>query len=134
MKIGKVIFDKLSNDSTLNSLGYSTNIYPTMAQQGVDFPYITYSVVDDDPIMSKSTSAGSLADIDEKKIEINIFSESYSNIVDASVAIIKSLNRFKGTNNSVVVDSINYDDTNDNFDQTRAVYIRTLDFITRVKN
>ncbi len=134
MKIGKVIFDKLSNDSTLNSLGYSTNIYPTMAQQGVDFPYITYSVVDDEPIMSKSTSAGSLADIDEKKIEINIFSESYSNIVDASVAIIKSLNRFKGTNNSVVVDSINYDDTNDNFDQTRAVYIRTLDFITRVKN
>ena len=70
----------------------------------------------------------------KKKIEINIFSESYSNIVDASVAIIKSLNRFKGTNNSVVVDSINYDDTNDNFDQTRAVYIRTLDFITRVKN
>ena len=134
MKIGKVIFDKLSNDSTLNSLGYSTNIYPAMAQQGVDFPYITYSVVDDEPIMSKSTSAGSLADIDEKKIEINIFSESYSNIVDASVAIIKSLNRFKGTNNSVVVDSINYDDTNDNFDQTRAVYIRTLDFITRVKN
>ena len=67
MKIGKVIFDKLSNDSTLNSLGYSTNIYPTMAQQGVDFPYITYSVVDDEPIMSKSTSAGSLADIDEKK-------------------------------------------------------------------
>ena len=134
MKIRKVIFDKLSNDSTLNSLGYSTNIYPTMAQQGVDFPYITYSVVDDEPIMSKSTSAGSLADIDEKKIEINIFSESYSNIVDASVAIIKSLNRFKGTNNSVVVDSINYDDTNDNFDQTRAVYIRTLDFITRVKN
>ena len=134
MKIGKVIFDKLSNDSTLNSLGYSTNIYPTMSQQGVDFPYITYSVVDDEPIMSKSNSAGSLADIDEKKIEINIFSESYSNIVDASVAIIKSLNRFKGTNNSVVVDSINYDDTNDNFDQTRAVYIRTLDFITRVKN
>tara|TARA_Y100001973_G_C5164316_1_gene315240 strand:+ start:896 stop:1300 length:405 start_codon:yes stop_codon:yes gene_type:complete len=134
MKIGKVIFDKLSNDSSLNGLGYASNIYPAKAQQGTAYPYIVYKIDMDDPVSSKSTSAGSLPEINQMHVEIEIYNARYDNIVDSADAVIKALNRFSGTNSSVLVDTIQYLDTDDDYDKDEDVYIRTITFRTRVKN
>jgi len=122
--IGKVIHDLL--DQLV-----SDKVYPIVAPQGAALPFITYQVIDkSDPWDTK----GADSDADLARVQINIFTTTYSaaNTLAASVRAI--LDFYTGTNNSVVVDRIRFASEYDLGEGLENYYRISQDYMIRIKN
>ena len=122
--IGKVIHDLL--DQLV-----SDKVYPIVAPQGAALPFITYQVIDkSDPWDTK----GADSDADLARVQINIFTTTYSaaNTLAASVRAI--LDFYTGTNNSVVVDRIRFASEYDLVEGLENYYRISQDYMIRIKN
>ena len=122
--IGKVIHDLL--DQLV-----SDKVYPIVAPQGAALPFITYQVIDkSDPWDTK----GADSDADLARVQINIFTTTYSaaNTLAASVRAI--LDFYTGTNNSVVVDRIRFAAEYDLGEDLENYYRISQDYMIRIKN
>ena len=122
--IGKVIHDLLDQLVT-------DKVYPIVAPQGAALPFITYQVIDkSDPWDTK----GADSDADLARVQINIFTTTYSaaNTLAASVRAI--LDFYTGTNNSVVVDRIRFASEYDLGEDLENYYRISQDYMIRIKN
>ena len=122
--IGKVIHDLLDQLVT-------DKVYPIVAPQGAALPFITYQVIDkSDPWDTK----GADSDADLARVQINIFTTTYSaaNTLAASVRAI--LDFYTGTNNSVVVDRIRFAAEYDLGEDLENYYRISQDYMIRIKN
>lgn len=84
-----IIFEILSNETEVTSL-FGTNpvrIYPGRAPQNVVKPYAVYSVYNANP----ENYLDGIPDIENKGVQINIYSNSYSNLEDCFLAIRDAL-------------------------------------------
>ena len=98
--IGKAIYDILSSDGTVS--GYvATRIYPDTVPQNADFPYIAYSVISTLPTNAKD----GVSRMDLTGVQIDIYSRDYSDTQAIAVAARAALDRYSGTNNTVIINS-----------------------------
>lgn len=87
MSVEQTIYDTLRNDATVAGL-VSTRIYPLVAPDNADTPYITYQVIDSGP-HNKLVGA---ADSEQKTVQVNCTSNSYSEAKSIAVACKAAVN------------------------------------------
>jgi len=138
MEVGKAIFKILKDNSDVNAL-VGTRIYPMVARQGTDFPFIIYDVLSDDPTDYKE----GVSSLDTTSIMVSVYSETYSQAADLAKKVRTALDRQSGTIDGIKVQSIKYDGYNDFFDldsfdnsatNARGVFRKALDFDVRLIN
>ena len=132
MKIGYAIYNILSNDGDVTDIT-STRIYPNVAKQGTTFPFIVYQTTGVDPNDTKD----GLSTVDGNSFMVLCYAESYSVAANLSQEVRISLDRAKGTYNSVEVQTIQFTGYDEDFEiegDGQGVYVQTLSFNLRQIN
>ena len=122
--IGKVIYNILSNDADVIAI-VGTKIYPMMAGQEQDLPFITYDVLSDIP--SQSKTGASL--LDQYRVQVSAFGYVYATLMDLHEKIRTALDQQSGTVGTTVVSDIVFDGRNNLYDQQGNINGVALDFM-----
>lgn len=127
MIVGKAIYYLLTNATDVTDI-VSTRIYPEIAQQDADLPFIVYNVTNNEPTDTKRD----VSQLDTAQIEVNIYSESYTQCIDLAAAVRTALDRIKGTYAGVDVQSIQYLNEIIDFDEPQRAYNINADYDVRI--
>ena len=127
MIVGKAIYYLLTNATDVTDV-VSTRIYPEVAQQDSDLPFIVYNVTNNEPTDTKPEPSK----LDTAQVEVNIYAESYTEAIDLAVAVRAALDRVKGTYNGVNVQSIQYQNEVIDFDEPQRAYNIGADYDVRI--
>jgi hypothetical protein len=127
MIVGKAIYYLLTNATGVTDI-VSTRVYPEVAQQDAALPYIVYNVTNNEPTDTKPEPSK----LDTAQVEVNIYSDSYTEAIDLAVAVRAALDRVKGTYNGVNVQSIQYLNEIIDFDEPQRAYNITADYDVRI--
>ena len=127
MNVGKAIYYLLANHAGTSAI--TTRIYPEVAPQDADVPFIVYRVTSVEP---DDTHDGP-ATLDEVRIEVVCVSASYDQAADLASNVRVALDRVYGTYNTVNVESIQFDDVSIYVRDQPRQYGQELTFIVRVK-
>ena len=130
MKVGLAIRLLLVNDSDVNAI-VSGRIYPEMAIEGAQTPYIVYSVMSNTP---SNTKEG--APVDEANVEILSVARSYSEANDLADKVRDALDRVGTTvsvaEGSIVVNSIQYTNEITQVTEDRSLFASVQDYTIRI--
>jgi hypothetical protein len=130
MKVGLAIRSLLVNDSDVNAI-VSGRIYPEMAIEGAQTPYIVYSVMSNTP---SNTKEG--APVDEANVEILSVARSYSEANDLADKVRDALDRVGTTvsvaEGSIVVNSIQYTNEITQVTEDRSLFASVQDYTIRI--
>jgi len=127
MIVGKAIYYLLTNATDVTDV-VSTRVYPEIAQQDADLPYIVYAIANNEPTDTKPEPSK----LDTAQVEVNIYSQSYTECIDLAVAVRAALDRVKGTYNGVNVQSIQYLNEVIDFDEPQRAYNINADYDVRI--
>ena len=127
MIVGKAIYYLLTNATDVTDV-VSTRIYPEIAQQDAALPYIVYNVANNEPTDTKPEPSK----LDTAQVEVNIYSDSYTEAIDLAVAVRAALDRVKGTYSGVNVQSIQYLNEVIDFDEPQRAYNISSDYDVRI--
>ena len=92
METGKAIY-KLLKDSTAVGAICADRIYPELAQQDIDTPFIVYTVTDTTPSGTKNATSK----LDTARVELYCVSDDYEQGMDLGIAVRTALDRVSGT-------------------------------------
>ena len=126
MKVGAAIYNLLTTDAAVSAL-VGTRVFPELAVEGGDDPYIVYSVVSNTPVDTKDS-----APVDEAQIEVFSVANTYAKANDLADKVRAALSRKgKVVYDTVTVQSIQY--TNEVVEVTpeRDFYICVQDYTLR---
>jgi len=130
MKVGLAIRTLLVNDSDVNTI-VSGRIYPEMAIEGADTPYIVYSVMSNTPSNTKDGTP-----VDEANVEILSVARSYSEANDLADKVRDALDRVGTTvsvaEGSIVVNSIQYTNEITQVTEDRSLFASVQDYTIRI--
>ena len=135
MNCGAAIYGILKADSTLTGmLSIATAIYPDVAPQQAANPCIVYS----ESISEFSDTHDGVSHLDTNIVQIDIYTNTVAERISISARVRTLLDRYSGTMNSIVVQSIQliyslptvepYKDENN-----KTIYRQTMDFKLRQK-
>jgi hypothetical protein len=127
MTVGKAIYYLLTNSTDVTDI-VSTRVYPEIAEQNAALPYVVYNIANNEPTDTKPEPSK----LDTAQIEVNVYSESYTECIDLSVAVRAALDRVKGTYNGVNVQSIQYLNEIIDFDEPQRAYNIASDYDVRI--
>ena len=128
METGKAIY-KLLKDSTSVGAICADRIYPELAQQDVDAPFIVYTVTDTTPSGTKNATSK----LDTARVELYCVSDDYEQSMDLGIAVRTALDRQSGTISGVEVQSIDFDTSDVQFDPDQRVYVLEQTYDVRVQ-
>lgn len=126
MKVGAAIYNLLTTDAAVSAL-VGTRVFPELAVEGGNDPYIVYSVVSNTPVDTKDK-----APVDEAQIEVFSVANTYAKANDLADKVRAALSRKgKVVYDTVTVQSIQY--TNEVVEVTpeRDFYICVQDYTVR---
>jgi hypothetical protein len=130
MKVGLAIRSLLVNDSDVNAI-VSGRIYPEMAIEGAQTPYIVYSVMSNTPSNTKDGTP-----VDEANVEILSVARSYSEANDLADKVRDALDRVGTTvsvaEGSIVVNSIQYTNEITQVTEDRSLFASVQDYTIRI--
>jgi NAD-dependent SIR2 family protein deacetylase len=127
--IGKLIYGRLSTASNITAI-ISTNIYPDITPQNVDYPFIVYSIIDSNPVDFKDGQSN----LEEIDLQIDVYTQNYDTTQNLANLIRNRLDRFVGTVESVEVQSIKYvRQSSQVFNAELSVYWVSIDFMIKMK-
>tara|TARA_R110000824_G_scaffold97167_4_gene232116 strand:+ start:650 stop:1039 length:390 start_codon:yes stop_codon:yes gene_type:complete len=129
MIVGKAIYNILTNASAVTDI-VSTRIFPEIAPQNQNHPYVVYSVVSNSPTDTKEENGN----VDEAAIEIYCFHTTYSTAIDLGVAVRAALERKNGTFGGVEIQSINYTNEQMDVNPERSIWVAIQDYKIRINN
>lgn len=128
MDLGKAIYDILSTDGTV-SASVSTRIYPDTVPQQAAFPFIAYTLVSTAPTDIKD----GVSPLDTISLQVDIYSQDYGVTQGLNDAVRTALDRYRGTNNGVVIDGIRFANTGaGRYDEELEVYWVSQDYDVRI--
>ena len=127
METGKAIFNLLQNDATLGAI-IGDRIYPELAQQDQDAPFVVYTVTDTTPAGTKTSSST----IDVSEVDIYCISKDYEQCMDIGIAVRNALDRNGGSLSGVEVQSIDFLSSDVDFDTDQRAYILDQNYNVRV--
>jgi hypothetical protein len=127
--IGKLIYARLSTASNITAI-ISTNIYPDITPQNVDYPFIVYSIIDSSPVDFKDGQSN----LEEIDLQIDVYTQNYDTTQNLSNLIRNRLDRFVGTVEGVEVQTIKYvRQSSQVFNAELSVYWVSIDFMIKMK-
>ena len=133
MEIGKAIFNILSNDSDVLAL-VESRIFPNVAPQTTEFPFIIYDVTGVQPNDTKEGPST----LDTNDVMISCYSETYSEASDLAKKIRIAMDRITESEYATIkIQSSQFQSYNDIFDDTSGdagIYRKALDFEIRQIN
>lgn len=133
MEIGKAIFNILVNDSDVLAL-VETRIFPNVAPQTTEFPFIIYDVTGVQPNDTKDGPST----LDTNDVMISCYSETYSEASDLAKKIRIAMDRITEAEYATIkIQSSQFQSYNDIFDDTSGdagIYRKALDFEIRQIN
>jgi len=125
--IGDVIYSLLSNDTDVTDI-VSTRIYPFMAIEDVVYPYLVYTIEDVDPTVSKCGASP----LDTVTFNIEIYTETLSELEDLGNKVRAELDRNKGTIETLNIQSIAYQNEDYGYADVDRVYLKIQAYSTRI--
>jgi NAD-dependent SIR2 family protein deacetylase len=127
--IGKLIYGRLSTASNITAI-ISTNIYPDITPQNVDYPFIVYSIIDSNPVDFKDGQSN----LEEIDLQIDVYTQNYDTTQNLANLIRNRLDRFVGTVEGVEVQTIKYvRQSSQVFNAELSVYWVSIDFMIKMK-
>jgi NAD-dependent SIR2 family protein deacetylase len=127
--IGKLIYARLSTASNITAI-ISTNIYPDITPQNVDYPFIVYSIIDSNPVDFKDGQSN----LEEIDLQIDVYTQNYDTTQNLANLIRNRLDRFVGTLEGVEVQTIKYvRQSSQVFNAELSVYWVSIDFMIKMK-
>jgi len=127
--IGKLIYSRLSTASNITAI-ISTNIYPDITPQNVDYPFIVYSIIDSNPVDFKDGQSN----LEEIDLQIDVYTQNYDTTQNLSNLIRNRLDRFVGTLEGIEVQTIKYvRQSSQVFNAELSVYWVSIDFMIKMK-
>jgi|TARA_R100000479_G_scaffold168945_1_gene110303 hypothetical protein len=133
MQIGKAIYNILANDSDVSSL-VGTRIFPNVAPQTTQFPFIIYDITGVSPNDTKDGAST----LDTNDVMISCYSETYSQASDLAQKVRIAMDRInQGDYGGETIQSSQFQSYNDIFDDTSGdsgIYRKALDFEIRQIN
>tara|TARA_R100000278_G_scaffold123244_1_gene112209 strand:+ start:1524 stop:1934 length:411 start_codon:yes stop_codon:yes gene_type:complete len=130
MEIGKAIYNILANNSDINTL-VGTRIFPNVAPQTTQFPFIIYDITG---VRPNDTKDG-VSTLDTNDVMISCYSKTYSQASDLAKKIRIAMDRInQGDYGGETIQSSQFQTYNDIFDDTSGdsgIYRKALDFEIR---
>lgn len=111
-------------ETQTGNLASATSIWALLAPSTATRPYVTYEVITE----TVTNVMGVETKPTECLFQVNIFADTYLQIVNVANDVRTALTRYRGTTNSVVVQDVFYEQRNDFFSEQDNTYQRTLDF------
>jgi len=140
MEIGLAIYNILSTDTNVAAI-VSTRIYPNVAKQTSDFPFIVYQMTGVTPTDTKggavSTSIaleGATSPLDTNTFDVSCFSENYAGAVSLAEKVRNALDRNTGTHATIKIQGLSFVSSNEYFDikgEGEGIYVHDLTFNLR---
>ena len=128
METGAAIY-KLLKDSTAVGDICADRIYPELAQQDADTPFIVYTVTDTTPSPTKNATSK----LDTARVELYCVGGDYEELMDLGIAVRGALDRQGGTISDVQVQSIQFDTSDIQYDPDQSVYVLEQTYDVRVQ-
>ena len=128
--IGDVIFSLLSNDVDVAAI-VGTKIYQDLAIEDIVYPYIVIDQVNNDPTDCKDGAST----LDTLEYDIEIYTKTRDQSTDLGVKVRLALDRYSGTVNSKVIQSVKYNNENSDYDDSDGrVYLKVQSYSFRYLN
>ena len=128
METGKAIYKLLKDSADVGAI-CADRIYPELAQQDVDTPFIVYTVTDTTPSGTKNATSK----LDTARVELYCVSDDYEQSMDLGIACRTALDRQSGTVSGVEVQSIDFDTSDVQFDPDQRVYVLEQTYDVRIQ-
>jgi len=128
METGKAIYKLLKDSADVGAI-CADRIYPELAQQDVDTPFIVYTVIDTTPSGTKNATSK----LDTARVELYCVSDDYEQSMDLGIACRTALDRQSGTVSGVEVQSIDFDTSDVQFDPDQRVYVLEQTYDVRIQ-
>jgi len=129
MKVGLAIRALLLDSSDVTAI--TNRIYPELAVEGADAPYIVYSVVSNSPSDAKDGTP-----IDEAQVELFSVASTYSAANDLADKVRAALDRRSKTvsvsGGAVTVQSIQYTNEVTEVSAERSLYVSVQNYTVRI--
>ena len=127
MKVGAAIYSMLKDDSAVAAL-VGTRIYPELAEEGAQTPYVVYSVVSNTPVDTKDS-----APVDEAQLEVFSVADTYAAANDLADKVRTALSRkSKTVYKTATVQSVKYTNEVTEVSAERNLYISVQDYTVRL--
>ena len=127
--IGKVIYGRLSTDVAVTGV-CGLNIYPDIAPQNVQYPFIVYTIINSTPVDFKDGQSN----LEEITVQLDVYTNNYETTQTLSNAVRNRLDRFSGTLNSVNIQTIKYMSSDSQvYNADLNVYWMSIDFMAKMK-
>lgn len=128
MDLGKAIKSLLVAAPSVNNT-VSGRIFPDMVPQETAFPLIAYTIINEDPTKIK----GAVSPLDTVAVQIDIYSQSYETTQALNDAVRSTLDKFRGTQNGVVIDGFDFQATGaGRYDEKLNVFWVSQDYNVRI--
>ena len=128
METGKAIYKLLKDSADVGAI-CADRIYPELAQQDVDTPFIVYTVLDTTPSATKNATSK----LDTARVELYCISDDYEESMDLGIAVRSALDRQSGTLSGVEVQSIDFDTSDVQYDPDQRVYVLEHTYDVRIQ-
>lgn len=128
METGKAIYKLLKDSADVGAI-CADRIFPELAQQDADAPFIVYTVVDTTPSPTKNATSK----LDTARVELFCLSEDYEEAMSLGIAVRSALDRQSGTINGVEVQSIDFDTSDIQFDPDQRIYVLEHTYDVRIQ-
>lgn len=126
MKVGAAIYSMLKDDSAVSAL-VGTRIYPELAEEGAQTPYVVYSVVSNTPVDTKDS-----APVDEAQLEVFSVADTYAAANDLADKVRAALSRQSQiVYETVTVQSVKYTNEVTEVSAERNLFISVQDYTAR---
>ena len=127
--IGKVIYGRLTTDTTITNV-CGLNIFPDIAPQNVQYPFMVYTIINSLPVDFKDGQSN----LEEITIQIDVYTNNYGTTQTLGNNVRNRLDRFVGTVNSVSVQTIKYMSSSSQvYNADLNVYWISIDFMVKMK-
>lgn len=127
--IGKVIYGRLTTDTTITNI-CGLNIFPDIAPQNVQYPFMVYTIINSLPVDFKDGQSN----LEEITIQIDVYTNNYETTQTLGNNVRNRLDRFVGTVNSVSVQTIKYISSSSQvYNADLNVYWISIDFMVKMK-
>ncbi len=127
--IGKVIYGRLTTDTTITNI-CGLNIFPDIAPQNVQYPFMVYTIINSIPVDFKDGQSN----LEEITIQIDVYTNNYETTQTLGNNVRNRLDRFVGTVNSVSVQTIKYISSSSQvYNADLNVYWISIDFMVKMK-
>jgi hypothetical protein len=127
--IGKVVYGRLSTDTSVTNI-CGLSIYPDIAPQNVQYPFIVYTITNSTPVDYKDGQSN----LEEINLQVDIYTNNYDTTQTLANNVRNRLDRFAGTVNGVSVQTINYVSSDSQvYNADLNVYWMSVDFMAKMK-